>query len=299
MDLPLNGILTALVTPFNSENQVDEAAFRGLVQEQIKQGIHGLVPCGTTGEAPTLSLEEKSTITKICLEEAKGQIPVIAGAGSNDTRIACDLQRFFSELGVDATLQVTPYYNRPTQEGLYQHFLAISKASETPIILYNVPPRTGVNLNVDTISRIVRDCPNVVAIKDANTDSDRLRELIAKTTDIRPEFKILGGEDANLLPHLIMGGHGLVSVFSNAWPKEAVTLYETFKRGEIDYCNKIDAKFQALFKSLSCSTNPIPIKTVLSFKSNVQPIFRLPLVPLTRNSEDNLKEALNLQGWLS
>jgi 4-hydroxy-tetrahydrodipicolinate synthase len=292
------GVWTALVTPFLADESVDFEAFDRLVGLQIEGGIQALVPCGTTGESATLSDEEKVSLAQRCVSVAEGRIPVIAGAGQNDTRKAVSLHQKMKTAGVAATLQVTPYYNKPTQEGLYRHFRAIAESSDLPVVLYNVPSRTGVDLKPETVLRLAEDCPTIAALKDTTTDTVRVQELICDLRRVRPDFRVLSGEDGFLLPLLAMGGHGLISVGSNWAPSLFADVYNNFRNGHLEQAAAHFEKVAALTPLMFMSANPLPVKTALSFRSLLQNHYRLPLCPMQDAENEQLKSALTAQGWL-
>lgn len=292
------GVFTAIVTPFTAAGELDLTAFEKIAKFQLEQGIHGLVPCGTTGEAPTLSTEEKTILVKKCVELACKKVPVIAGASSNNTREACKQHVFMADLGATATLQACPWYNKPTQDGLYKHFKAISESSNCGIVLYNVPGRTASHLEVDTIVKLVADCKNIIAIKDADTNPLRIQRLITETKAVRSDFSILSGEDSNLLPILAMGGDGLISVYSNARPQEAVALFKACEQNEWQYAAKISAKVAPLIGELFSVSNPIPIKSMLAKMGYCGNNFRLPLTPLNEAQLAHFEQFLINAGWV-
>jgi len=281
------GSVTALITPF-SNGQVDEAAFQRFVQWQIDQGSHGVVPCGTTGESPTLSHAEHRRVTELCLEVAKGKIPVIAGTGSNSTAEAISLTRHAEEAGADAALVVTPYYNKPTQEGLYQHFKAISETVDIPIIIYNIPGRSIVDMSVETMARVAK-LPNVVGVKDATADLTRPAKTRAA---ISRDFTQLSGEDATVVPFLAQGGHGCISVTSNVAPRACADLHEAWQRRDFDTVERINDRLMPLHQALFIEASPGPAKYAASLLGRCENRLRLPLVSVTPATEERVREAM-------
>ena len=281
------GSITALITPFR-DGRVDEAAFQALVEWQIAQGTHALVPCGTTGESPTLSHDEHMRVVELCVEAAAGRVPVIAGSGSNATEEALRLTLHAGQAGATAALVVTPYYNKPTQEGLYQHYKAIHDACDLPIIIYNIPGRCVVDMSIDTMKRLA-ELPNIVGVKDATADLVRpLRTRLA----IGPEFCQLSGEDATVTAFLAQGGHGCISVTSNVAPKLCSDLHQAWQAGDFATAFAIRDKLMPLHDALFCETSPGPVKYAASLLGKSLPDTRLPLVEIAESSKAKVQAAL-------
>ena len=281
------GSITALITPFR-DGRVDEAAFQALVEWQIAQGTHALVPCGTTGESPTLSHDEHMRVVELCVEAAAGRVPVIAGSGSNATAEALRLTQHARQAGASAALVVTPYYNKPTQEGLYQHYKAIHDACGIPIIIYNIPGRCVVDMTIDTMKRLA-ELPNIVGVKDATADLVRpLRTRLA----IGADFCQLSGEDATVTAFLAQGGHGCISVTSNIAPKLCSDLHIAWAAGDFATAFAIRDKLMPLHDALFCETSPGPVKYAASLMGRCLPDARLPLVEIADSSKAKVKAAL-------
>lgn len=287
------GSYVALVTPFK-KGKVDLDAFQQLVEWHIKSGTHGLVPCGTTGETPTLSQAEHQSLLKACIEAARGRVPVIAGAGSNATSSAIDLARFAERSGADGILVVTPYYNKPTQEGLYQHYKAINNAVGLPVILYNVPGRTGVNISVETVVRLAA-LKHIAGIKDASTDLSRPLQIRHALGD---GFIQLSGEDATVAAYLAQGGHGCISVVANIAPKLCAELHRVWIKKDHKNFNRLRDKLLPLHTGLFIETNPAPVKYCLSRLGKIREELRLPLVPVSPASRAQLNKAMAAAGVL-
>jgi 4-hydroxy-tetrahydrodipicolinate synthase len=281
------GSLTALVTPFKN-GVVDEKAFRGLVAWQIGEGTNGLVPVGTTGESPTLSHDEHNQAVQWCVEEARGRVPVIAGAGSNSTREAVDLARHAESAGADAVLVVTPYYNKPTQEGLYQHFKAINDAIGIPIIIYNIPSRSVIDMSVDTMKRLC-ELKNIAGVKDATASMVRVSQQRAA---LGAQFNQLSGEDATALGFMAHGGHGCISVTSNVAPRLCAEFQSACRRGDYVAALNLQDKLMPLHHNLFIETNPAPAKYALSVLGKCAETVRLPLVTLSDKSKTAVREAM-------
>jgi len=269
------GCGTALVTPFRKDLSLDEDAMRRLVQRQIAAGINFLVPCGTTGESPTLSHEEHLRVVAITLEEAKGKVPVLAGAGGYDTHHVIETARECERMGADGILSVTPYYNKPTQEGLYHHFKAIASAVSLPIILYNVPPRTNVNIDPATVRRL-SEIENIIGVKEASGNISQITQVIQQVPE---EFLVLSGDDALTLPLVAMGGRGIISVASNEIPAEMVRLAQLCLAGNFAEARAMQRKWLPLLEVNFIETNPTPVKAGMAEMGLLEPVFRLPLVP--------------------
>jgi len=269
------GCGTALVTPFRKDLSLDEDTMRVLVRRQIKAGINFLVPCGTTGESPTLSHEEHLRVVAITLEEAKGKVPVLAGAGGYDTRHVIETARECERMGADGILSVTPYYNKPTQEGLYHHFKAIASSVSVPIILYNVPPRTNVNIDPPTVRRL-SEIENIVGVKEASGNISQITQVIQQVPE---EFLVLSGDDALTLPLAAMGGRGIISVASNEIPAEMTHLARLCLAGKFEEARVMQRKWLPLLEVNFIETNPTPVKAAMSEMGLLEPVFRLPLVP--------------------
>jgi 4-hydroxy-tetrahydrodipicolinate synthase len=282
------GTYTALVTPFR-EAKLDEPAFERLVRHQIAGGVDGVVPVGTTGESPTLSFEEHIYVVELAIRLAKGKVRVIAGTGGNSTDEAVYLTLAAEKAGADATLQVAPYYNKPTQEGLYQHFRAIAFATKLPVILYSIPGRCGVEISVETVRRLARDCRNIVGIKEAGGNADRVCQIRAA---VGKRFTILSGDDSLTLPFMAVGAHGVVSVASNLIPREVARMVRLFGAGKAAAAFKIHETYYPLFRDLFVETNPVPIKAALALRGLMQAEYRLPLVPLSESSRETLRSTL-------
>lgn len=282
-----SGSITALITPFANGN-VDEAAFQKLVEWQIDQGTHGLVPCGTTGESPTLSHEEDMRVTSLCVEVAKGRVPVIAGTGSNSTEEAILLTRHAKEAGADAALVVTPYYNKPMQDGLYAHYKAINDAVDIPIVIYNIPGRCVVDMTVETMARLAA-LPNIVGVKDATADLQRPAQTRQAISD---DFAQLSGEDPTVVPFLAQGGHGCISVTSNIAPRLCADLHEAWKAGDVPEASRINRRLMPLHQALFLETNPAPVKYAASQLGLCENRLRLPLVPVSAATEARVREAM-------
>src|ERR1700716_481377 len=281
------GSFTALVTPFK-DGSIDEAAFRGLVSWQIEQGSHGLVPVGTTGESPTLSHDEHHRAGELCIDEAKGRVPVIAGAGSNSTREAIDLAVHAEKAGADAVLIVTPYYNKPTQEGMYQHFKAINDAIGIPIIIYNIPGRSVVDMSVETMQRLF-ELKNIAGVKDATASMVRVSQQRAAMGE---GFNQLSGEDATALGFMAHGGHGCISVTSNVAPRLCAEFQGACLKGDYAAALKLQDKLMPLHQHLFIETNPAPAKYALSVLGKCADTVRLPMVPLSDKSKAVVREAM-------
>lgn len=285
------GSIPALVTPFK-KGKVDVDAFQKFVEWQVASGSHGLVPCGTTGETPTLTDAEHKMLIVACIEAARGKVPVIAGAGSNSTEKAVDLARFAEKSGADGILVVTPYYNKPTQEGMYQHFKAVNDAVGIPIILYNVPGRTGVEISVETVARLGA-LKNIVGIKDASVDLSRplaLRLLLGN------DFIQLSGEDATVAAYLAQGGHGCISVTANVAPRLCADLHNYWQKKDWKKFEKARDALLPLHKNLFIETSPSPAKYCLSRLGKCGEELRLPLVPVTAPTRQKLDEAMEYAG---
>ncbi len=292
--MQFQGAFTALVTPFKND-QVDEDAYRKLVEWQIEQGIDGLVPCGTTGESATLSHEEHKQVIKICVDQAKGRVPVLAGAGSNNTREAIDLTRYAKEAKADGALLITPYYNKPTPNGLVAHFKAIAQEVSMPFVVYNVPGRTGLNVQAQTMARLFNEIPEVVGVKEASGDLKQIAEVVEACG---PDFTVLSGEDFTVLPLLAVGGHGVISVTSNIAPKMMSDMCRAFRAGEQNKALGLSLELLPLCRGMFLETNPIPVKTALSMMGMMDLELRLPLVPLIPENEAALKALLTDKGLI-
>ncbi len=287
------GSIVALITPFRG-GRVDEKGFQGFVEWQIGQGTHGVVPCGTTGESPTLSHAEHHRVVELCVEVAKGRIPVIAGTGSNSTDEAIDLTRHAKAAGADAALVVAPYYNKPTQEGLFRHFEAIATAVDLPVIVYNIPGRSVVDISVETMARMAK-LPNIVGVKDATADLVRpLKTRLA----CGPDFCQLSGEDATATAFLAMGGVGCISVTANVAPQLCAEMQAAWARGDLATCFAIRDRLMPLHDAMFCETNPAPAKYAVSLLGRCLPGVRLPLVELTEGSKRKVEAALQGLGLI-
>src|SRR5215813_5307276 len=268
------GCGTALVTPFQGDFSLDEETLRKLVRRQLNAGVHFMVPCGTTGENPTMTRKEHMRVVEITLEEAKGRVPVLAGAGGYNTREVIEMARELEALGADGLLSVTPYYNKPTQEGLYQHYRAIARATRLPIVLYNVPGRCGTNLEPPTVKRLAM-IPNIVGIKEA---SGNIGQMSALANAVPDDFVILSGDDAITLPLFALGGHGVISVACNEIPAEMTELCRHGLRGEFAEARRIHRRYLPLMEINFVESNPIPVKAALGLMGLLDPVWRLPLV---------------------
>ncbi len=288
------GSFTALVTPFNN-GSVDEKAFRGLVDWQIAEGTNGLVPVGTTGESPTLSHEEHNEVVEWCVEQAKGRVPVVAGAGSNSTKEAIALAQHAEAAGADAVLVVTPYYNKPTQEGLYQHFKAINDAIGIPIIIYNIPPRSVIDMSVDTMQRLF-ELKNIAGVKDATANLLRVSQQRAA---MGPDFNQLSGEDGTALGFNAHGGHGCISVTSNVAPRLCSEFQSLCLKGDYAGALKIQDKLMPLHMALFIETSPAPIKYALSLIGKCADTVRLPMVPVADKTRAAVREAMVYAGLIN
>ena len=291
------GIWTSLVTPFHEDSSVDFQTFGALALSQLSAGVNALVVGASVGEGSTLHESEKVELVKMCVAKA-GATPVIGSAGHNDTRHAVVLHALMKQAGAAAALHVTPYYNKPTQEGLYRHFKAIAESSDLPVVLYNVPSRTGVDLLPATTLRLAKDFKNIVAIKESSMDCGRLQNMISDLALARPDFLVLGGEDSLLLPLLAMGGHGIISTGSNFAPEVFCATFNAMTNGDLKEAKKHFAKIAKLNSLMFMTTNPIPVKTALSFRGLLHNFYRLPLCPLSESDSLWLKAALAEQGWL-
>ncbi len=287
------GSITALITPFRN-GHIDEVAFQSLVAYQIAAGTHGLVPCGTTGESPTLSHEEHRRVITLCVEAAEGRVPVIAGTGSNSTAEAIALTRHAHAAGASAALVVTPYYNKPTQEGLYQHFKAIHDNVDIPIILYNIPGRCTVDLSPNTMVRLAK-LPNIIGIKDATADLNRpLRTRLA----VGPTFCQLSGDDATVVAFLAQGGHGCISVSSNIAPSLCAQLHNAWRAGELAKVFALRDRLMPLHDALFCETSPGPVKYAAALLGLCADETRLPLWEITESSQRRVRETLSGLGLI-
>jgi 4-hydroxy-tetrahydrodipicolinate synthase len=288
------GSITALVTPFRN-GAVDDKAFQKFVAWQIAEGIDGVVPCGTTGESPTLSHDEHKRVVELCIEVAKGKVPVIAGTGSNSTDEAIDLTKHAEQAGADAALVVLPYYNKPTPEGQFQHFKAIHDATNIPIVIYNVPPRSAIDMSVDTMARCAK-LERVIGVKDATADLARpIRTRIA----IGKDFCQLSGEDATVVPFLSQGGHGCISVTSNVAPRQCAELHDAWVKRDLDTVMSINERLMPLHKALFVEASPGPVKYAASLLGRGGPGLRLPLVEPTDATRQKVKEAMISAGLLN
>jgi 4-hydroxy-tetrahydrodipicolinate synthase len=282
------GTYTAIVTPFKN-GQVDETAFRNLIQFQIDNGVNGIVPTGTTGEAATLDFDEHLRVVEIAVEEARGRCKIIAGTGSNSTHEAMELTQKAEKLGVDAALLASPYYNKPTQEGVYRHYKKISEATSLKLMLYNVPGRTAGEIGVDTCGRLARDCKNIVSIKEAGGSPERVSAL---RKILPPEFTVLSGDDGLTLPFMAVGAVGVVSVASNLIPRQMTDMVNAFLAGRSAEALKLHLRYFQLFKDLFIESNPIPVKTALYLMGVIENEFRLPLCEIAKANQSKLHDTL-------
>ncbi len=292
--LPFRGSFTALVTPFR-DGAVDEKALCELVDWQIEEGIHGLVPVGTTGESPTLSHDEHKRVVELTVQEAAGRVPVIAGAGSNNTIEAIDLARHAEQAGADAVLVVTPYYNKPGQEGLYQHYKAINDAIGIPIIIYNIPPRSVIDMSVETMARLF-ELENIAGVKDATAN---LARVSMQRQAMGPGFNQLSGEDATALGFMAHGGDGCISVASNVAPKLCSQLMDACLAGEYGKAVELQDRLFPLFQALFVETNPSPTKYALSVLGKIADEARLPMVPVTDKTKETVRAAMRHAGLIN
>ena len=281
------GSITALITPLKN-GEIDEKAFQDFVEWQIKQGSHGLVPCGTTGESPTLTHQEHERVIDLCVEAANKRVPVIAGTGSNSTDEAISLTNFSKESGANAALVVTPYYNKPTQEGLYQHFKAINDSCDLPIIIYNIPGRSVVDVNIETMTKLAK-LKNIIGVKDSSND---LTRPLLTAKNITKNFCQISGEDGTIVPFLSQGGQGCISVTANIAPKMCSDLHKAWQKGELKKVQSINSLLFPLHNALFLETSPGPVKYAASLLKICLNELRLPLVSISSNTKKEIKAVL-------
>jgi len=289
------GCGTALVTPFQRDESLDEPTLRRLVRRQIDAGINFLVPCGTTGENPTLSHAEHLRVVEIALEEAKGQVPVLAGAGGYHTREVIELARELENMGIDGILSVTPYYNKPTQEGLYQHYKAIASAVRLPIVVYSVQGRTGVNVEPATLVRLA-GIENIIGVKEASGNIAQMASIIQQVPE---SFHVLSGDDAVTLPLIALGGRGVISVVSNQIPREMTQLAQACLKGDFPKARDLQRRYLPLMDVNFVESNPIPVKAAMGLMGLLEPVYRLPLVPPRPESLARIEKVLDSIGLLA
>jgi 4-hydroxy-tetrahydrodipicolinate synthase len=289
-----HGSIVAIVTPFKND-KVDEKKLRELIEFQVKNGTHGIVPCGTTGESPTLSTEEHEHVVEVCVDAVQGRVPVIAGTGSNSTAEAIVLTQHAAKAGADAALLVSPYYNRPTQEGLYRHFTAVAHSVNIPIILYNIPGRCAVNIEPATMARIAQECKNVIGVKEASGSLSQMAEVKRLCPK---EFLLISGDDVLTLPLLSLGGVGIISVAANIIPQDIVKMIEAFNKGKVTEAQSLHYKMLPLVQSLFIETNPIPVKAAMKMMGLCSDEVRLPLCTMSETNSGKLKSALHDYGLI-
>jgi len=288
------GTYTALVTPLRG-GEIDEAAFRALIDEQVSAGLEGIVPCGSTGESATLSHEEHERAIKIAIDEARGRLKVIAGTGSNNTAEACRLTRAAADAGADGALLISPYYNKPTQHGHIEHYKAIAAASDLPLILYNVPARTGMNIAPETVARLA-EVKNIVGIKEASGSIDQWLNIIRLCG---PDFSMLSGDDAATVPIMALGGHGVISVITNVIPARFKAMVDAAASGDFATARAIQYETLPLLQALFLEVNPIPVKAALAMMGKIHNELRLPLTPMSAAPAARLLEVLKADGLIT
>jgi 4-hydroxy-tetrahydrodipicolinate synthase len=294
MSLEIRGCGTAMVTPFRKDGSLDLDALRRLVQFQLRAGIDFLVPCGTTGETPTLEHAEYLAVIRAVVQEVAGRVPVIAGVGGNNTRKVIDLAAEVRGLGVQGILSVAPYYNKPTQEGLYQHFQAIAESTDLPIIVYNVPARTSSNIEPPTVARLSK-IPNIIGIKEASGSIVQQMEVLAA---VQPGFRVLSGDDSFTFPLMALGGVGIISVISNEIPGEMTRLAHLLLEGKLEAARQLHFSLLPLMQVNFIETNPIPVKAALAMMGMIEEVYRLPMVPMKSENRAKLEKVLAAQGLL-
>jgi len=289
----LKGAITAIVTPFKN-GQLDEEAYRELIEFQIKGGIHGIVPCGTTGESATLSHAEHKRVVETCIHQVKKRVPVVAGTGSNNTAESVDLTKHAEQAGADYALMITPYYNKPTQEGLYQHYKTVASQTKIPIVVYNVPTRTSVNLLPETVARLC-GIPHIVGIKEATGDLKQCAKVLELCGD---RITVLSGDDFTVLPLLAVGGQGVISVVSNVAPGDMAGMCTAFFNGDLAAARKLHYKMWPLMEAMFIETNPTPAKTALKMMGKITGEVRQPLCPLAPQNEEKLRQVMQKYGLI-
>lgn len=294
MRTPFTGVGTAIVTPFTAAGALDESGVRRLARRQIEEGVHFLVPCGTTGESPTLSEEERTRIVQICVEEARGKVPVLAGAGGYDTREVIHAARQMERAGANGLLSVTPYYNKPTPDGLIQHYKAIAESTKLPIVLYNVPGRTGCNIDPATLVKLAA-IPNVIGVKEASGNIQQMCEICRA---VPPDFIVLSGDDAITLPLMSVGGRGVISVVSNEAPRQMSQIVEAAELGDFAAARKLHAALLPLMLINFVESNPIPVKAAMAAMGLLDEVYRLPMVPPRAESRAKIVAVLRETGLL-
>ena len=294
MDLEIRGCGTALVTPFCRDGTIDVEALRRLVQFQLQEGTDFLVPCGTTGETPALEKEEYLGVIRVVVQEARGKVPIIAGATSNNTRHVCEVVKEIAGLGIQGLLSAAPYYNKPTQEGLFQHFEAIAESTSLPIILYNVPGRTASNIEPATVARLSK-ITNIVGIKEASGSIVQQMELL---NAVGPDFAVLSGDDSFTFPLMSLGGVGVISVASNESPRAVTRLVHLLLDGKYDEARQLNSNLLPLMQVNFIESNPIPVKAALAMMGMIEEVYRLPLVPMKPENRSKVEKVLIAQGLL-
>ena len=287
------GAITAIVTPFKN-GQFDETAYRELIEFQVKSGIHGIVPCGTTGESPTLSHDEHKRVVETCIDQVKKRVVVIAGSGSNNTAEALELTKHAQAAGADAALMITPYYNKPTQEGLYQHYKTVASQTKIPIVVYNVPGRTSVNLLPETVARLA-ELPNIVGLKDATGDLKQGCKTLELCGD---KITVLSGDDFTTFPLLCVGGMGVISVVSNVVPADMAGMCNAFFKGDLAKARELHYKMWPLMEAMFFETNPVPVKTAVKMMGKITGEVRQPLCLMSKANEDKLRQVMQKYGLI-
>jgi 4-hydroxy-tetrahydrodipicolinate synthase len=288
------GTYTAIVTPFN-KGKIDEAALRRLIEAQVRGGVDGIVPVGTTGESPTVDYDEHIRIIALSVEFARGRIKVLAGTGGNSTSEALLLTERAEKAGADGSLQVAPYYNKPTQEGLFQHFRAVAQHTRLPIVLYSIPGRCGIEIGVDTVKRLAHECKTIIGIKEAGGSADRVSQLRAA---LGPRFEIMCGDDSLTLPFMAVGAQGVISVASNVIPRQVAQMVRAYATGKTRAALKLHQQYYPLFKDLFIETNPVPVKAALAMMGQIEEEYRLPLVPMSAKNREVLRATMKAVGVL-
>jgi 4-hydroxy-tetrahydrodipicolinate synthase len=288
------GTYTAIVTPFKG-GKIDEAGLERLIKAQIKGGVDGIVPVGTTGESPTVNYDEHLEVIRFSIKFARGKVKVLAGTGGNSTSEAIYLTEEAERAGADGSLQVAPYYNKPTQEGLFQHFREVARHTRMPIVLYSIPGRCGVEIGVETVRRLAKECKNIVGIKEAGGNPDRVSQLRAALGN---KFEILSGDDSLTLPFMAVGACGVISVASNVIPRQVSQMVKAYAAGRIQAALKLHEQYYGFIKDLFIETNPVPVKAALAMQGLIEEEYRLPLAPMSAKNRETLRATMRACGLL-